>query len=291
MFLIKKWFAYFGMATCILSLSACNSTSSANSDIIVQSKAGEITKEEFYKELKTQGDDQVLKQMVDTMLLEQKYKVTDQEIDKKIKEYEKQFGGKVALKQALEQKGIKGEEAFKKLIKQELLAEKAATDGVKISQEDIKSEFVDKYRVEIKASHILVADEKTAKEVKAKLDKGDDFAKLAKEYSKDPGSKDKGGNLGYFTKGKMVPEFDKVVFTMDVGKISEPVKTQFGYHIIKVTDKKTNKFDDKKEEIEKELKFKKAKSVDQVIPKLQKEADINIKDKDFSERGLVKKSV
>ncbi|MGG4028107.1 peptidylprolyl isomerase, partial [Bacillus subtilis] len=262
MFLIKKWFAYFGMATCILSLSACNSTSSANSDIIVQSKAGEITKEEFYKELKTQGDDQVLKQMVDTMLLEQKYKVTDQEIDKKIKEYEKQFGGKVALKQALEQKGIKGEEAFKKLIKQELLAEKAATDGVKISQEDIK----------------------------AKLDKGDDFAKLAKEYSKDPGSKDKGGNLGYFTKGKMVPEFDKVVFTMDVGKISEPVKTQFGYHIIKVTDKKTNKFDDKKEEIEKELKFKKAKSVDQVIPKLQKEADINIKDKDFSERGLVKKS-
>ncbi|XLG11777.1 Hypothetical protein ACI5QM_03291 [Bacillus subtilis] len=70
----------------------------------------------------------------------------------------------------------------------------------------------------------------------------------------------------------MVPEFDKVVFTMDVGKISEPVKTQFGYHIIKVTDKKTNKFDDKKEEIE-------------------KEADINIKDKDFSERGLVKKSV
>ncbi|MFC3883481.1 peptidylprolyl isomerase [Bacillus songklensis] len=280
---MKKWLVSLGMAAGVLSLSACNSGSGANSDRIVQSKAGEITKEEFYNELKTQAGDKVLKQMVDTMLLEKEYKVTDKEIDAKIKDYEKQFGGKDGLKQALEQKGIKDEKVFKKLVKQELLAEKAATDGVKVSEEDVKKEFEDKYKVEIKASHILVKDEKTAKEVKSRLDKGEDFTKLAKEYSIDPGSKVKGGDLGYFIKGNMVPEFDNVVFSLEVNKVSDPVKTQYGYHIIKVTDKKTNKFEDKKDGIEKELKFKKAKPINEVISKLQKEADINIKDKELED--------
>ncbi|TYR79317.1 peptidylprolyl isomerase PrsA [Priestia megaterium] len=280
---MKKWFFSLGMAAGVLSLSACHAASGATSDAVVQSKAGDITKEEFYNELKTQAGEQVLKQMVDTMLLEKEYKVTDKEIEAKIKDYEKQFGGKEILNQAIKQKGIKDEKAFKKLVKQEILAEKAAVDGVEVSEADVKKEFEDNYKVEINASHILVNDEKTAKEVKAKLDNGENFAKLAKEYSKDPGSKDKGGELGYFTKGKMVPEFDKAVFSMEAGKISDPVKSQFGYHIIKVEDKKTNKFEDKKEQIEKELKLKKAKSINEVIAKLQKEADIKIEDKDLEE--------
>lgn len=89
----------------------------------------------------------------------------------------------------------------------------------------------------VKASHILVEDLEEAKKIKSKLDDGADFADLAQEYSSCP-SKDKGGDLGFFGKGAMVKEFEDAAFAMEVGEISEPVKTQFGYHIIKVTDKK-----------------------------------------------------
>jgi peptidyl-prolyl cis-trans isomerase C len=89
---------------------------------------------------------------------------------------------------------------------------------------------------EVRASHILVADEKTANEVLEKLKKGEDFAALAKQYSIDP-TKANGGDLGYFVKTAMVKEFGDAAFAMKKGDVSKtPVKTQFGYHIIKVAD-------------------------------------------------------
>lgn len=277
---MKKIIVSLGIAGAVLSLSACNLSAS---NPIVQSKAGEITKEEFYNELKAQTGDQVLQQMVETMVLAKEYTVTEKEIDERIKEYTEQFGGEEGLHQALAQNGMTDEQAFKKNIERELLAEKAATDGVKVSEEEVKKEFEEKYKDEIKASHILVKDEKTAKEVKERLDKGEDFAKLASHYSIDPSSKDNGGDVGYFTKGRMVSEFDQVVFSLDVNQVSEPVKTEYGYHIIKVTDKKTNKFEDKKKAIERELTLKKAKPIKEVISKLQKEADISIKDQELKD--------
>ena len=93
--------------------------------------------------------------------------------------------------------------------------------------------------VEISARHILVEDEATALEVKAKLDAGEDFAELAKQVSKDPGSASNGGDLGYFSKGVMVEEFDKVAFSQAIGVISDPVQSSLGYHIIKVEDQLT----------------------------------------------------
>jgi peptidyl-prolyl cis-trans isomerase C len=91
---------------------------------------------------------------------------------------------------------------------------------------------------EVHARHILVATEDEAKAIEAELKKGADFATLAKEKSKDPGAAE-GGDLGYFTKDQMVPEFADVAFKLDKGQISDPVKTQFGWHIIKVEDKRT----------------------------------------------------
>ncbi len=93
---------------------------------------------------------------------------------------------------------------------------------------------------EVHARHILVPTEDEAKAIKAELDKGADFAKLAKEKSKDPGASD-GGDLGFFTKEQMVPEFSAVAFSLEPGKISDPVKTQFGWHIIKVEEKRNRK--------------------------------------------------
>src|SRR6201996_746786 len=91
--------------------------------------------------------------------------------------------------------------------------------------------------------HILVETEDEAKAIKADLDKGADFAELAKKKSKDPGASD-GGDLGFFTKDQMVPEFSAVAFSLEPGKISDPVKSQFGWHIIKVEEKRNRKAPD-----------------------------------------------
>ena len=103
---------------------------------------------------------------------------------------------------------------------------------------------------EVRARHILVraapGDEKASKAAEdkikaiiARLKKGEDFAKVAKEVTEDPSGKANGGDLGYFTKEQMVPEFAEAAFKLDKGEISEPVKTQFGWHVIKVEDKRT----------------------------------------------------
>ena len=105
---------------------------------------------------------------------------------------------------------------------------------------------------EVRARHILVPTEDEAKEIEAELKKGADFATLAKEKSKDPGAAE-GGDLGYFTKDQMVPEFSEVAFKLDKGQISDPVHTQFGWHIIKVEDKRTKPtptFDEVKSQLE-----------------------------------------
>lgn len=96
---------------------------------------------------------------------------------------------------------------------------------------------------EVHARHILVETEDQAKKVEEDLKKGADFAELAKKESKDPGASD-GGDLGFFTKDQMVPEFSAVAFALEPGKISDPVKTQFGWHIIKVEEKRTRKAPD-----------------------------------------------
>ena len=85
----------------------------------------------------------------------------------------------------------------------------------------------------IKCSHILVAKRSESLVISERLKKGEKFAKLAKELSIDSGSAKKDGNLGYFTKGMMVKAFEEVAFKLQIGEISEPVKTEFGYHIIK----------------------------------------------------------
>jgi peptidyl-prolyl cis-trans isomerase C len=92
---------------------------------------------------------------------------------------------------------------------------------------------------EVRARHILVATEVEAKAVIAEIRKGTDFAELAKLKSKDPGAAAEGGDLGYFTREQMVPEFAEAAFKLEKGQVSEPVKTQFGWHIIKVENKRT----------------------------------------------------
>ena len=87
--------------------------------------------------------------------------------------------------------------------------------------------------VKIKCSHILVEKQSESFAIEERLKKGEKFGRLAKELSIDSGSAKKDGTLGYFTKGMMVKQFEEVAFKLQIGEISEPIKTEFGYHIIK----------------------------------------------------------
>ncbi len=131
---------------------------------------------------------------------------------------------------------------------------------------------------QVKAKHILLDDENAAKDIIKKLEAGEDFAELAKEHSTDPTAKENGGELGYFQKGEMVPEFEAAAFSLEIGKISEPVKSSFGYHIIIVEDKReeSTTFEEAKDQIKtylKELDYE--KHMDEAI----KEANVVKKEK------------
>jgi peptidyl-prolyl cis-trans isomerase C len=116
-------------------------------------------------------------------------------------------------------------------------AKAAVTDqALKAVYEDAIKQMANDF--EVRARHILVPTENEAKAILVELNKGTDFAELARQKSKDPAAAAQGGDLGYFTKDQMVPEFAEIAFKLEKGQLSEPVKTQFGWHIIKVEDKR-----------------------------------------------------
>ena len=157
-----------------------------------------------------------------------KYKVPDEEVNKEVEKVKTIWR---SIQKVLENNGLKDEEDFKNQIKFKLAMNEAIKKS--ITEKDVK----DHYKPEIKASHILVSDENEAKEIKNKLDAGASFEELAKQESQDLLSKDKGGDLGYFNSGTMAPEFERA-YKLNVGQISNPVKSSNGYHVIKLTDKK-----------------------------------------------------
>jgi len=163
---------------------------------------------------------------------------------------------------AAEDKKLENTDDFKKrlaftrsrLLMDSLLATegKSATtdDSMKKVYEEASKQITGEQ--EVHARHILVESEDEAKAVKEELNKGADFAELAKKHSKDPGASN-GGDLGFFSKGEMVPEFSAVAFVLEPGKVSDPVKSQFGWHIIKVEEKRSRQapaFDQVKGQIE-----------------------------------------
>jgi peptidyl-prolyl cis-trans isomerase C len=189
---------------------------------------------------------------------------------------------------AAEEKKIPERDAFKKrldfarnrLLMDELLAVegKAATtdEAMKKVYEDAAKQISGEE--EVHARHILVETEDEAKAVAEELKKGADFAELAKKKSKDPGASD-GGDLGFFTKEQMVPEFSTAAFALEPGKLSDPIKTQFGWHVIKVEEKRHRKpptFDQVKAQIE---QYVTRKAQSDYVAKLRQAAKVERLDK------------
>ena len=126
----------------------------------------------------------------------------------------------------------------------------------------------------VKASHILL-DTEEAKEILERVKEGEDFNALAREYSTDPSVKNNSGDLGYFRHGMMVEPFERAAFALEPGEISDIVKSEYGYHIIKVEDKTIDRFEDVKDELRNTLiAQKKSKNYDNAFEEMMNNANI-----------------
>ncbi len=177
---------------------------------------------------------------------------------------------------------------FKKITLISLLLEKEIEDKAKVTDADVKK-YYDTHKADLtqngqtRASHILVKSEEDAKKILDQIKKGGDFAKIAKEKSIDKGSAAAGGDLGFFSRGQLVPEFEDAASKLKVGEVGGPVKTRFGYHIIKVTGRKEGQvveFDKIKDMLSQRVAAEKQKEVfDSYIDGLKKSYSVD-KNKD-----------
>lgn len=221
--------------------------------------------------------------------------VSDEDVAAEIAKLKKQFPSQEAFEAQLKEAGQSPEKlqaALRTMLQQQRWMQAQIKDGDKITDADARK-FYDanteefKNPEQVKASHILflvnkddsgdVAKQKeaAAKKAAARAKKGEDFNKLAKELSEEPGAKESGGDLGFFAKDRMVPEFAEAAFSQKPGTVSDPVKTQFGWHVIKVTEKKpagTVPYDEVKEQITAYLKNNKQREAVQAILKNLKDS-------------------
>lgn len=234
-------------------------------EAVVTSDAKNISVTEFYEKIKEKYGVNVLVDMIDEMILNDKYKETTKEekeyIEKKVKEvedsakqYNTTFEYLISYYYGLETKA-----EFEKFVSLSYRRNEAVKElvGKDITDKEIEKYYKENIYGDIRTKHILISidtldgmttEEKTkaenealnkAKDIIKKLNNGEDFDKLAKKYSSDKATKDKGGDTGWFNTGDMLEEFEKAAYALKKGTYTTtPVKTKYGYHIIYKTDEK-----------------------------------------------------
>lgn len=255
---------------------------------------------------KMAGYREILDQLIVDKLVARKassVEIKDADLEKEISQVKGQFPNEDAFKAAMQKEGeteTSFRENVKRMLQQRQWMEQKVGDKAEVPAADVQK-FYEQNKKEfehpelVRASHILIltpenADEKTVAEKKKAAEaalvrvtkKKEDFTAVAKEVSEEPGAKQSGGDLSFFPKDRMVPEFANAAFGMDKGEISkEPVRTKFGWHIIKVTDKKpagTMPFDEVKQQVTSYLKGAKQRdAIRSVIDSLRAEAKVENK--------------
>ncbi len=288
----KKNFLALSLAGAVV-LSGCTGGDATDETAVVDVGGYTVTEGEFVSELKDKHGANVLREMVQRRILLQEasaLNITEEEITEELETIKEQFGvvedqELVDLLQMTFQLPINSIEEFKEeYITPQLVLQRLASEGVEVTEEEMEQYFQENQDelIEVRASHILVEDEETANEILSRLQAGEDFATLAEEHSIDPGSAARGGDLGYFGKGQMVPEFEQRAFEQAEGEISEPVESQFGFHIIKTVNKKVT-FEALRDDIENKLLQEKARPFEEVLQELFENANINVRDPQFKD--------
>lgn len=265
----------------------------ADNPEVASTTAGRIRQDEFYERLKTHQSEQgkfgeiVLQQMLIETILEESYgdQVSDEEIEAEIDKLAEQSGGREKLEELLQQRG-QTLQVVKDSVKTNLLLAEAVKDKSEFSEEDVKAYHESQVPDGTKVAHILVKEEEQAKELIKELNDGADFAELAKEHSTDPGSAENGGEYE-LQSGQMVPEFEQAALQLEEGEMTEePVKTQFGYHIIKmITKGEVKPFEEVKDEVTsdyvQEKLMRDGATINKVLSELIQEANVQIADEDL----------
>ncbi|WP_271001852.1 peptidylprolyl isomerase [Listeria seeligeri] len=274
----KKMILGLVMLMAMFSLAACGGGGD-----VVKTDAGDVTQDELYEAMKDKYGNEFVQQLTFEKILGDKYKVTDEQVDSEFKKYKSQYGDQFDA--VLAQSGLT-EETFKSQLKYNMLVQKATEANTDTSDKALK-EYYKTWQPDITVSHILVADEAKAKEVEQKLKDGEKFADLAKEYSTDTATKNNGGKLAPFGPGKMDPAFEKAAYALkNKGDISDPVKTQYGYHIIQMDEPATKTTFDKDKKAVKESYLQSqltTENMQKTLKKEYKDANVKVEDKDLKD--------
>ncbi len=290
----------------LIGVSTKNTKTKDGDDIVVQVDGKTITANDLYEELKKQSGQSVAINLIDDYILNKEYETTsemEESAESTIETYKNTYGD--SYEQFLEYNGISDDNELKELLIKNSKLTSATEDYIKdnLTEKEMKEYYENNIVGDISAKHILISYEEDedlsdeeneakkeeakakAEEVIEKLKNGEDFSALVKEYSDDEGTKENGGDLGYFNTGDMVEAFETAAYALDVNEYTtEPVETEYGYHIIMKTGQKDKPSYKKSKDTIKEKLVEEKKEEDSTISvkamiALREEYNIKIKDK------------
>ncbi len=260
-----------------------------NGNLVATVNGDPITRDQLFQAMYDQGGQEALDQLITRKLIIQEAErlglsVSEEELDLEIQSIvdESFQGNEEELQTVLEFYGI-SMESFRDDARLNLLVRKLASEQLEGTEEETRqffeeNRFLFDQEEEVEARHILVETEAEADDILAQLEEGEDFAALAAEYSLDTSNKDQAGYLGFFGRGMMVPEFEEVAFGLEIGDISQPVETNFGFHIIELLDRQDGTeavFEDVEEQVREAMIEEKIPSIiNQLVRTLYEQADI-----------------
>ncbi|MFE3577190.1 peptidylprolyl isomerase [Lysinibacillus sp. NPDC059133] len=239
----KRFFQMMTLpAALLILLVGCGESS----DYVAKVDGEKILQTELDDALREQYGTEVLDTLINNKIVELEAKkedvsVSEDSIQEEYEELAESYGGEESLQNALEANGLT-EQSVKDNIRMYQLTKNVIAASIDISDEEVAQYFEDNkdnygQKEQIVASHILLEDEATAKDVLAKVKAGEDFSELAKTYSIDSSTNEAGGEIGYISRGQMDEKFEEAAFGLEKGSVSDIVQTSDGYHIIKVTEK------------------------------------------------------
>ena len=270
----------------LILVAGCDKFEKPSGAYIAKVNNSVISEDDFHKEISLipewarknfsgkEGKERFLQELINKELIYQdainRGLQNDRELAEKIEEFRKMSLLTIVLKQEIEEKAEVTESEIKEFY-----------DG---NPENFKT------GAEVRARHILVDTEEKANDILNSIIKGEKFIELAKTFSMDKGSAQNGGDLGFFSRGRMIPEFEETAFSLKKGEPSKPVKTTYGYHIIEVTDKREGsqiKFEEAKENIKNKLVKEKQKALfESYIETLKNKTDIKTDEERLSSMKL-----